>query len=85
MDSGSGGFLPHPVSCTAQLMHHYFPGLRLETAPYPIFGPLCGPRAHLLSMFHVYYSYVFYLLISPVSARYLTIGLTHPHPLLMDV
>ena len=84
MKDGSGGFLPHPVSCTAQLMHHYFPGLRLETAPHPIFGPLRGPRARLLSMFHVYYSYSFYLLISPVLVRYLTIGLTHPRALLMD-
>ena len=58
-------FLPHPVLCTTQLMHHYFPGLHLKMALYPIFGPLCGPRAHLLSMFHVYYSYCFYLLISP--------------------
>jgi hypothetical protein len=46
-------------------MHHNFPGLRLETAPHPIFGPLRGPRAHLRYMFHVYYSYPFYLLISP--------------------
>lgn len=45
-------------------MHHYFLGLHLETAPHPIFGPLRGPRAHLQYMFHVYYSYSFYLLIS---------------------
>ena len=80
-----GVFLPHSVSCTAQLMHHYFLRLCLETAPYPIFGPLRGPRAHLLSIFHVYYSYFFYLPISPVLVQYLTIGLTHSHSLLMDV
>src|SRR6267154_3546363 len=43
------------VDNTAHLMHHRIPGLRLETAPYPIFGPPCGLRAHLLynPSFHV--------------------------------
>src|ERR1700679_2054798 len=42
----------------AHSMHHCILGLRLETAPYPIFGPLVGfvPAYHttLQSMSHLY-------------------------------
>jgi len=44
----SGGFLPCQGLCIAHLMHHCSLGLNLETAPYPIFGPPHGLRAHLL-------------------------------------
>ena len=40
--------LPRQGLCTAHLMRRYAPGLRLETAPYPIFEPPRGLRAHLL-------------------------------------
>jgi hypothetical protein len=33
------GFLSCRGSCTAHLMHRCVPGLRLEMAPYPSFGP----------------------------------------------
>jgi hypothetical protein len=54
-DNGPGGFLLYRGLCTAHLVHHRIPGLHLETAPYPIFGPPVGFMLTYctLAVFHV--------------------------------
>jgi hypothetical protein len=45
---GEWWILPHQSLCITHLMHYCSPGLYLEMALYPIFGPPRGLRAHLL-------------------------------------
>ena len=49
----NGGFLSLQGSCTAHLMHHRVPGLRLETAPCPIFGPMWASRSLTIQIFYL--------------------------------
>ena len=81
--------LSYPGSCTAHLVQYHFPGVRLETAPHPIFGARRGLRAHLL--YKPSYSCLAPILslspipsLSRVSVRYFTIQPTHARPSQMD-
>jgi hypothetical protein len=65
-------------SCTAHLMHCHVLGLRLETAPHPIFGPLWASCSLTIPFPS---SLLCFSLLSQID----TIRLTHAHPLQMDV
>ena len=77
--------LSYSGSCTAHLVQYHFPGVRLETAPHPIFGARRGLRAHVL--YKPSYSCLAPILsfspipsLSHVSVRYFTIQLTYARP-----